>query len=362
MEQKSKRADQLQFIRFCAFLLIFLWHANNFAFAFLPGANGAANGTEFFVLLSGFVSGYSSYNQDISCTLKGIMVYMWKKLKKVYPLYFITTVFTISYSAIPSLVANHLFEGLKSHIIQLVKSLLLVQSWFPTNYFSYNGVGWFLSTIMFLYLLNIPMRACATRIKKMKKAEFVFGIVFVVSFILTFMYCYLMRNTNMEYTEYVLPISRMGEYVCGMSLGYFVVSVRNRICDSITITILFTFFELGSLVLWIYGMYMPVVEWQNRIVHWMIPNCILISVFGMGKGVVSKLFSIKPLRYLGDISFECFLLHQIILFLFTSFSGVVGISKLGNLFSIVFCLMITVLCAALISDSKMNLNKKYMLS
>lgn len=354
LEQNVNRAEQLQFLRFCAFGLIFLWHANAYAFSFFPGGNGAANGVVFFILLSGFVSGYSSYNKDILCSGKEVLKYMINKLKKLYPLYFITTIFTISYSGIPSLVASHSFFDVVPIMKQLLKNLLLIQSWFPTNYFSFNGVGWFLSTIMFLYLLNIPLRASATKIKKSKKANVYFSAIFFISFILIIIYCYLLRNTNMEYTEYVLPASRIGEYICGMALGYLIFNINAKLECRTYIRILFSVLEIASLSFWIYEMYVHHEAWQFRIVHWLIPNCFLIIIFGFGKGIISSIFQKRLLKYLGDISFECFLLHQIIIRAYSINSGLGAVSKLGNLFSILFCLSITVLIASLISKRSIH--------
>lgn len=214
----SGRADQLQFLRFCAFLLICIFHTGKFQFSWLPNGNGAANAVAFFIVLSGFVSGYSSYLVDVECNLRQIIYYIWKKLKKVYPLYFVTMLFTIGYSNIPNLVAMHSFGQLKVSLIQLLKCLLLIQSWYPSGYFKFNGVGWFLSTIIFLYLFNLPLRALFTKLRK--RSDLYFGLIFIVEFAIIVFQCYLTRNTNMEYTQYILPPSRIGEYICGMALGY----------------------------------------------------------------------------------------------------------------------------------------------
>lgn len=357
LEQHVNRAEQLQFLRFCAFGLIFLWHANTYAFSFFPKGNGAANGVCFFILLGGFVSGYSSYNKDIHCSGKEVLRYMRKKLEKLYPLYFATTIFTISYSGMPSLVAFHSFSNVGSSLKQLLRNLLLIQSWFPSNYFSFNGVGWFLSTIMFLYLLNIPLRASATKIKKLKNANVYFSAIFFISFILIIIYCYLLRDTNLEYTEYVLPVSRIGEYICGMALGYLIFNINNKLECRTYIRILFSVLEIASLSLWIYEMYVPHEAWQFRIVHWLIPNCFLLIIFGFGKGIISSIFQKRLLKYLGDISFECFLLHQIVIHEYKINSELGAVSKLGNAFSILFCLCITILIASLITNR--NIHKRY---
>lgn len=147
-----------------------------------PHGNGAANAVSFFFILSGLVTGYSSFDKHISFSYSKTMEYVSKKLKKVYPLYFITTILAISYSDLAICIANHAFSDMKMWLIQLIKNLLLIQSWFQTGYFSYNGVGWFLSSIMFLYLLKVPITACASKIKENRNNILIFcGICFPVS-------------------------------------------------------------------------------------------------------------------------------------------------------------------------------------
>lgn len=354
MNKITNETSQLQFLRFLAFMLICIFHTGNYQFSWFPQGNGAANAVEFFILLSGVASGISSYDKEIYCTISNILSYIKKKIVKVYPLYFVTTIFTITYTSIPSMIAYHDFTGGKEQIFQLTKNLLLLQSWFPTGYFSYNGVGWFLSTIMFLYVINIPLRAVATKIRNLKKSVLIFCVVSVVSYLLVWLYCYLTRNTNMEYTQYVLPVSRVGEYICGMSLGYLLCSLKKKINNRIWITVFFTVVEVIAIGLWIYGMYIPMAVWHFRITHWITTNIILIMTFSVGKGALSSLFRLNFLRYLGDISFECFLIHQIMINLYRTMSGLDAVSRLGNLFSMLFCLIFTVMVASLISNCKIK--------
>lgn len=363
MKKTKNDSSQLQFLRFLAFMLIFFFHTGDYQLAWFPKENGAANAVEFFILLSGVVSGISSFDKEIKCKARDIVSYMKKKIIKVYPLYFVTTLFTVTYTTIPSIIAYHdfyTFEQIKillGQIGQLIKNLLLIQSWFPSNYFSYNGVGWFLSTIMFLYLVNIPLRALATKIKKTKKPEIIFAIVFVSAYVFIWIYCYFTRNTNMEFTQYVFPVSKVPEYICGMALGYLICYIKRRIVAKSSTTVIFTVLEILSLGLWIYNMYTPMEGWHYRITHWVTMNIFLIFVFSIGQGVISSLFRLSILRYLGDISFECFLLHQIVIHLYKTLSGIEAVSVLGNVFSMSFCLMFTVLVASIISGCKIKKRK-----
>lgn len=353
----TKRADSLQFLRFCAFLLVFIRHAGTYFPAWFPSRNAGVSAVEFFIVLSGFVYGYSAYGTEANLSVKEILNYIWKKLKKLYPLYIVTTLLAISYSSLPALLANHQFSDAIPPIKQLFKCVLLIQAWFPEGYFSYNGLGWFLSTVMFLYFLNLPMKYIFTKMKK----TWCLLVLVVLMFVAEYFYCYLTRDTNVEWTQYILPVSRIAEYICGMALGYYIrtVDVDNNAGSKSNIKwkVVFSLMELGVIAIWICNLYLPMADWQFRTFHWMLPNCLLICTFGIGKGIISDIFKWDFLRYLGDISFECFLLHQMFIHVYDSLSGVRDISRLGNYFSFLFCLVGTVAIAALISKRKIR--KKY---
>lgn len=353
--RNGDRAEQLQFLRFLAFLLVFLYHASLWIkeYEWLPNEYGAACAVAFFFILSGFGTAYASFNKSVSFSVKAIYEYVVNKLRKNYPLYFVTTIFTISYSQLAIGVLKPSFLDAKEGMIQLFKNLLLIQSWFPEKYFSYNGVGWFLSTIMFLYFLNIPLLSCATKIKRLQNNKLIFSIIFAVTFMAVVAYCYVLRDTNKEYTQYVLPIARVGEYIMGICLGYIVQLTKKNLY--IQNKIIFTGAEVLALLMWIYSMYMPMEEWQLRIVHWIIPNCILLIVFAYGRGYISEIFSIRLLKHLGDISFGCYLVHSIILRIYKmNIANIEGNVEgiLGSLFSTIFCLMITIMISELICPKK----------
>ena len=95
-------------------------------------------------------------------------------------------------------------------------------------------------------------------------------------------------------------------------------------------------------------MYLPMEKWEYRIVHWIIPNIVLIAIFMHGKGIISNLLKKSAFVYLGDISFECFLIHQIVIYFYKLSIGVYATQIVGRLFSIFFCLILTIMIANLV--------------
>ena len=350
----SERANQLQFLRFISFLLIFLWHSEGYRIKYMPpGGNGAVCAVSFFFILSGFVTAYSSYNKKTELTLNNILRELWKKLKKFYPLYLIIIIISVLYSSIPLNIASYRFDLLIVNGKQLLKNLLLIQSWFPQGYFSYVGSAWFLSTIMFLYIFNIPFRSLLNKIKESRYKWFLYFLTFILAISYSAIYSYFIRNLKTEFWGYVFPPARLGEYFSGMTLGYMIMQLKNNFLDkkihsSKKVIFLFTILELVILILWIKNIYTIQSSWAFRIVAWVPFNIIMVLIFGIGMGLFSKFFQNHYLKLLGDISFECFLIHQIILHIYYEMSGVRSVSILGNVFSILYCLILTIMAALLI--------------
>lgn len=325
----------------------------------MAGGKGAAWAVSFFFILSGFVTGYSAYNKNVKIGIKEIFYELWEKIKKFYPLYFSMVIITIAFSKIPNYIDLHKFSDLGAELIQLIRNIFLIQSWFPTGYFSYCGVGWFLSTIMFLYIFNIPFKYILNKINKIKIKYILYFIIFVISILSTIIYSYCVRNLNLEFYDYVFPISRIGEYIGGMTAGFVVSSLIGKIKDNKLNKLFFTILEIVSGIICYYFIYKynNSIVWQSRIVQWLLPNFILIIVFGLGKGYISQLFRINLLVVLGNISFECYLLHQVIITIYKNVVKTPIVTTLGNLFSVGFILLVTVSIAYFIYDKNLTRNK-----
>ena len=142
---RTGREDQLQFLRFWAFFNVFVCHGEQWLFFKYPTSHCSTAAVSFFFMLSGLVTALASFNKDIRLSWREEGKYLWRKVKKIYPLYLFTTLYLFLYTNTESLTA--LFD-VQRFPGQLVRNLLLVQSWSAEGAFSYNGVGWFLSTLI----------------------------------------------------------------------------------------------------------------------------------------------------------------------------------------------------------------------
>ncbi|MBR1508556.1 MAG: acyltransferase [Eubacterium sp.] len=323
---KKEKLNQLQFLRFLAFMLVFLRHAEKWVHFPTPKGN-SVNAITFFFMLSGFVGAYSLEGRVKSCELKDIFIFMKKKILKIYPLYLISTLAYIGVMYLSAVLFGGEAVPAGELIPQLIKNLFLLQSWWPEGYFLINGVSWFLSTLMFLYLFTQPACSIMEKISKMRSGKLVMFLMIVLLTGLLAVYNYTLHGINDEFWLYIFPPARLGEYFIGIVMGYLILSIKkdaichdtknedskNSISGNGILSIIFTILETAALLLWVFIMVIPAEGWHYRVMEWVIPNVILIGIFACGRGYLSKLFSKKPFAFLGDVSFECFLLHVIII-------------------------------------------------
>lgn len=341
------KAEQLQFLRFLAFFNVYLCHAETWLFFEYPSSNCAAAAVSFFFMLSGVVTAYSTCGKDLQFGWKEEGYYLWRKLKKVYPLYFFTTMYTFLYADTASLSA---LADLSSFPKQLVRNLLLIQSWFSEGAFGYNGVGWFLSSLMFLSIFNLPVMFLLNKINRHPKGRGVLLGSLVGLLFLTSAYCYFTKSLDMDYWQYIFPPARMGEYLSGMILGVLVYSIRPYLKPGHRLRLLFTVLEIAALCYWFTMLFHAGGSWRCRIFTWLLPNLVLLGVFNCGMGWVSSLFRWRPLVKLGDVSFECYLIHYILIMQYAIFHGNQELSQLENAAVFLYCLALTVLLAFLIHN------------
>ncbi len=349
---QSARADQLQFLRFLAFLNVFIWHAEAWNFFGYPAGNGANFAVSFFIVLSGLVAGYSGYGKEARPTFRAIGQDMWKRICKIYPLYFLTMLLPLLHSDFPEWIATGNWTELKPQLLQLLKNLLLVQSWFREGAFTFNIVGWFLSTLLFLNLFNFPALYLLGKLEKREKRHwlYIFGIGAVSFF--AFFYCGLTRGLSLRFWHYAFPPARLGEYLAGMILGFGIRSFFKTGLPEKLPKAAYTVAELGALGLWWIYLHWWGNYWTTQSVHWLLPNLVLLCVFTFGRGAVSALFRWKPLVYLGDIAFECYLIHELVVMRYEINHNWTVVSALDQAVAFFYCLGITVLAASLFHNAK----------
>lgn len=350
MIPSTKRADQLQFLRFLAFCLIFIHHIE-WPVLGTPTSYGSGLAVSFFFILGGFVSAYSRYGKEEKLRWYSPVTYLWKKYIKVWPLHLLTLGIALLLSNVPAAFTAQNQPWLEPQITALWQNALLIQSWYKDSYFYYNGVSWFLSSIMFSYLLTVPVSALLNKLRQ-KKGNIPFCIL-LLSILCggIFGWCWYSQGMDTAFVQYIHPAARAMEYLAGMVLCHLMLSIKDRVSSGKGLAAAFTLLEILAFGLWIGFLFIPhKAEWSFLTARWLLPNLLLLFTFGFGFGYISSAFRWKPLKRLGDVSFECFLIHQLVIRIYLLFNAQIvtpGIRE--RLFCAIACFVITVGAALFIN-------------
>lgn len=280
--------ELLNFWRVVFISMIFVFHMGVFPYGYC--------GVTFFFILSGFVMSFG-YGEKVQAESFSYKSFMKKRLQKVYPLHLLCLIWSLLLG--------------KSITIALLPNILLIQSWFPFTkiYFSYNGVSWFLSNVVFFYAL-FPYLYRKIQ-SKPKSGVSVLGIVLLLYFILV----QLIPSDRHHFYFYINPLFRLIDFVLGMFLFRLYSTIREK---NIRVRFASCKFLLSVLLfgLFIYfhsRLQAPEADfnvYSYAALYW-IPSCVLIFY-----SVCMKNVSIGFFKSLVRYSFSFYMIHQ--LFILTS--------------------------------------------
>lgn len=196
----------LQSLRGVAAILIFYHH---FGFTNVYTDSFGDFGVAFFMMLSGFVlSLASSRKSRIQPTANShesfsIKAFMRSRLLKIYPLYFIC--WAMAVLLLP-------YRGSRPGICL---SMLMLQSWVPEQeiYFAGNSVAWFISDLMFCYLVFAVLRKFAGKLSN--------TIVSVGAFAYFVLYFFVVLRIPSDLVHgivYINPAMQLSSFIIGMLL------------------------------------------------------------------------------------------------------------------------------------------------
>lgn len=271
----------LQSLRFIFMMMIFMSH---FAYRDIRAFDAGGDcGVAFFFLLSGFVCSLA-YGPKISNGSFHYGRFLWNRLKKLYPLHLLCLLFYLLVSRAP-------LDG------KVLMNVLLLQSWIPNMdyYFACNSVSWFLSTLMFCYVLfpllyrwlSWPFTVLAALICV---AFYAFTPVDQVNAVL-----------------YVNPLVRWIDFYWGMLLCHFFQQRRTSVSGAwqevlivVVLTMLLSAYPFVDEKL------------RNAPLYWMvlIP---MIWIFAEEKGPVSRWLKTSPMLFLGSLTMPLFMTHQMLI-------------------------------------------------
>lgn len=293
--------QSLQSLRGIFAILIFLHHyIMNGQPAFVAGGDV---GVCFFIILSGFVLSASYYDKVLSPNF-AIRPFIKKRISRLYPLHFVGFI-----------IALLLYVDNDIPIKPALANLLLVHAWIPSDnyYFTFNSVSWSLSVLLFCYL------AFPGIVKIIEKPSL--KALILLCAVLLSIYGLVIATLPENYIlpiGYISPIMRIVDFGIGVLLYKAYASVKSNNGLPIWSTTRATIMQLTAIVaiagaLALYGQIPLRLAIDS---YWWIPCSILILVFSItdsNNTIISRLLHHRILLWFGAISFDFYILHQLII-------------------------------------------------
>lgn len=277
-------------LKVIAVLLIFWWHCNGPK----PSIDLGARGCEFLFVCSGFLISYNYADRMMPSTWDASFNYTAKKIVKMWPLHVITLIVAI--------IIEIQARGINLIVsVNALFNFLCLQSW--TNApMSFNGVSWFLSSLLFCYFMTPVL------LRMQKKRPFVlFCIILCVRLGLEYISYY--YATEVLYMHvHCHPVMRCLEFFMGMLTGLLFLEDEGRNKISIFQA---TLFEICSIAV----MLIPAICFEDALYRggYVLFFCIAVYMFSFDKGVIAKVFNNGLLVFLSGIQCEFFLIHTIVI-------------------------------------------------
>lgn len=304
----SIKINSLTSLRFFAALAVFIYHAKIFYDFFVPYQLGKI-GVSFFFILSGFIMTTVYKNIFSSISYAKLRNFYISRLAKIYPLHFLCFALTV-----PSMLNSYglnIQNFFDSNLPSFAGiNLLLLQAWFPGNneiFYAFNNVSWTLSVEALFYALFPFLIVLLAKIFKLinKKYSYILAIISMIVFMIWMNYSFTM-------TDNTPPLARLPEFLLGIIASLFVSKLNINMSDKLR---KFRVESFSVVLLFISIVAFPYFNDSHLAISSLtaLPIVILIAVFSMEKGEISRFIRNRLFIWLGEISFAFYMTHLIVI-------------------------------------------------
>lgn len=279
----------IQGLRALAMLGIFLFHSGLLLNGTFP--------VTFFFILSGFVLYYSRFDK-VDMSFNEWLVWIFNKMKPLYIIHLVTFLLSIiiRWEWLTRLTVPQIIK-------RIVLDLFLIQSLFENDAFIFNGLAWYLSITFILYLIAIPLIRI---IKKIPSEKLIIAIVLLLIIEYTLN---VINISNMASVYlYSNPFYRVLDFTLGMLVSRMFIEKRFSI-------IKYNFYEIVIVSIFLV-MYLLSFIIQTGCSYYSLLFIIALYVFAFGKGTISSILENSLLQSIAKISFEFYMIHELILIVF----------------------------------------------
>ncbi|MCT2563157.1 acyltransferase family protein [Chryseobacterium herbae] len=291
------KINQITFTRFLAAIAIVISHFNKDMFVYktdyIADIFLKANvGVSYFFILSGFIMIVAYHKKEKI----GYLEYYRNRFARIYPLYVL--------GLLLYLVTRYSNFSIDKGFLYLFG----LQSWIPGKAMILNFPGWSIS-VEFLFYLIFPLLYNYFYSKK-NKSIWVAGIaLWILTQVFSHLYVgspsYKGPHTESHEFLYYFPLMHVSEFLVGNLAGLFFVKRFKQKNYDIPVILIFAAIMFALI-------FVPLFYHNGLMAVLFIPLIILLS---WNNGLVTRLFSLKPLEYLGEASYAVYITHIPVLYI-----------------------------------------------
>lgn len=257
---------------------------------------------ELLFVSSGFLVGYNYYKKDVPDNFTYSFKYIYKHLRIFYPLNLINIIFG-------AYLSKKKLD--KRHIDIFIIKVLLLDSWtrYDNKVNLYQGIAWFLSSLLFCYFLTPFL---LKGIKKIKTSTIIFIIVALIRIEIEEH----IKKTSINLLDVQLhrgPVIRCMEFYLGMLIipSFFKLKTYfDEIKDKYLIKILFSIIQITAIII----IYYLMIKYNDILLrcYFVLFFCVFIFVIGFDYGYLSNVISNNIFKFILSCQMEMYLFQSTI--------------------------------------------------
>lgn len=195
-------------------------------------------------------------------------------------------------------------SGLSGFVRDVFLNITLLKSWYDPSKFTFNGVTWFLSSILFIYFC-VPFIIHFFKSKKWGGiVVFSFLTIFLVKMAFDTFGCKMGMNPwPGVFGWYCNPAYRLLDFLLGYT-GFLALEMTSLKMPSWMISMI----QCIALVFYFAACRLFDQQWVPA--PFILLTIVLIFTFTLPNGIFDIIFGNRFLTHLGNISFELYILHQ----------------------------------------------------
>jgi peptidoglycan/LPS O-acetylase OafA/YrhL len=286
--------------------------APGFLDTFAPILNCGAQGVDLFFILSGFVLTWTYLDRmGETWSTRATLRFLWLRLARVWPVYLVTmhlaaafVIFTLHVGHVPP------ESTAEINATSYVRQLALVQLWFEPFFdgTSWDGPAWSISAEWLAYLMFGVLAIVIFRVARVTRARNLMWLAVVASLPPIM----LLLATGFFYTPWswlprIIFQFTAGALACAAVRKLQLSDRGQRVAGLLALAIVVAI--VGG-IFWLYFNPVAKISDSSGLVDVLFVP--LVATLAVGTGSLPALMSIRPLVYLGHISFSLYMVHELV--------------------------------------------------